>query len=72
MNSTTSKLATAYAKLKHAEWHNIKHEAPDGINHIGELTDDTFILYHLRVYLRLKSYPKLFAKLKGNWTPRHF
>ncbi len=72
MNSTTTKLTEAYTKLKHAEWNNLKHEAPEGLNHIGELTDDVFILYHLRVYLRLKSFPKMFANLKGNWTPEHF
>lgn len=72
MNSTTTKLADAYVKLKHAEWNDEKHEAPEGLNYIGELTDDVFILYQLRVYLRLKSFPKMFADIKGSWNQEHY
>lgn len=72
MNSAANKLADAYTKLKHAEWNNEKHEAPEGLNYIGELADDVFILYQLRVYLRLKSFPKIFADVKWSWTPEHY
>ncbi len=72
MNTVAKQLIKTYNKLKQQEWNNPGHNPPAGLDFLGQLTDDVFILYHLRRYLRLKMYPALFTNVKGEWGKKHY
>lgn len=72
MNTTATKLIAAYTKIKEYEWSVTSHNPPEGLNALGNLTDDVFILYHLRRYIRLKTHSRVWTHLKGEWNEDHF
>jgi len=39
---------------------------------LGKLTDDVFVLYHLRRYIRLKTHIRVWTHLKAEWKEEHF
>jgi hypothetical protein len=72
MNTSAEKLIKEYTQIKEFEWGSTGHNPPSGLDLLGDTTDDIFILYHLRRYIRLKMYPQLWTNVKGKWQPKHF
>jgi hypothetical protein len=72
MNTSAQNLINAYIKIKEFEWAGTSHNPPEGLNALGKLADDVFILYHLRRYIRLKTHMRVWTHLKGDWREEHF